>query len=163
MVEYKKEINELASPQISMWVADNVACKLFEVVTANYDKIISWNTDGVTATCKLPLQVSSQAGKWKLQRFKGTPFLLTDNGCRVFYKNYDDNTIVGANNIFEQDGKFLEVIEEHFSTLQRGYVVEQKMFHVKQYERYDESQTFRNLILRDIFVHDILREYVQQF
>lgn len=152
-------LNEFARPHVAMWVADSVATKLFDIISLNYDKILSWNTDGVTSLGKLPLQVSIQSGKWKLNHFRGLPFLLNASGARLFYKNIETGEIVGAKHILEKNGVFYEKIEYSYSNLKRGFVKVVRKYKLNKFMQFEQKNTFRNMFLREKFIHGISREY----
>ena len=161
LVNHKKEINFKSSPQVAMWVADCVATLLFDLISSNMDKIICWNTDGVTSTKPLNLQISKKPGKWKLHKITATPFLFNETGARLFFKDVKNNEIYGANNVVEENGKFYEVIELTHSNLHKGFVKEVYKSEIKKTIVFDEMKTFRNLILKDNFIKKISREYLK--
>ena len=159
IVNYKHEYNLNASPHVSMWVADSVANRLFDIIENNFDKILCWNTDGVTSLKPLNLQISKQSGKWKLKKFKGIPFLFNETGARLFFKDIQTNEIVGANNIIEENNKLYEVVEFEHSNLYKGFVKEIKKFEIDKNIIYNEMRTFRNEILKEKFIKEISRDY----
>ena len=162
LVEYETFLNNNARPQVAMWVADSVAEKLFDIITTNYDKILSWNTDGVTALGKLPLQISRQSGKWKLNHFMALPFLLQSNASRLLYMNVATKAVSGGNNITTRGGKVYEHVTYRYSNLQKGYVERRRTFRVNLLMQFDQKNTFRNICQREHFIHAIARDY-QEF
>lgn len=161
IVNYKHEFNLNAMPQVAMWVADSVATILFDIISSNLDCVICWNTDGLTSTKPLGLQISKQCGKWKLKKIKALAFLFNETGARLFFKDIKTNEIYGANNIIEKDNKFFEIVEFEHSNLNKGFVKEIKMFEIKKELNFDEMKTFRNRILQEKFIKEVLREYEQ--
>lgn len=158
-VNYNREINWRASPQVSMWVADCVATKLFDIISTNLDKVICWNTDGLTAIQKMPLQVSNLPGKWKVKKIKGLAFLFNDTGARLFLKDIGKNQIFLANNVIEKNGNFFEEFVFSKSQVGKGYVQTQKFFKIDKNMKFDEMNTLRNQILKRNFIEKISREY----
>ena len=158
IVNYKREVNFNSSPQVAMWVADTVAEKLFNLISLNYKDVICWNTDGLTTLKPLNLQISKEAGKWKMKKFDGIPFLQNSTGARLFFKDLTYNDFVGANNIVEKDNKLYEEIEFNYSNLNKGFVNRIKLFEIKKDLKFDELNSFRNQILKEKF-KQISREY----
>ena len=159
IVNYKHELNANASPHVAMWVADSVANRLFDIVQTNYDKVICWNTDGLTSIKPLGLQISKQPGKWKLKKITALPFLFNESGARLFFKDIKTNEIYGANNIIEKDNKFYEVLEFERSNLNKGFIKEYKLIEINKYLKFDNKNTLRNQILKEKFIKEISRDY----
>lgn len=160
MVNYKQVENLSSRPHVAMWVADTVAEKLFNLISANLDKIICWNTDGVTSTKPLSLKISKKCGDWKLKEFKGIPFLLNDTGSRLVFKNVVGG-FIGATNIIEKDGDFFEQIELSYSSLKKGYLKIKRNFKIQKDLVFNEQNTFRSRIWRMRLIKEVVREYEQ--
>ena len=159
IVNYKQDINFNCSPQVAMWVADSVAERLFNIIQANYNYIISWNTDGLTSIKPLGLQISKKAGKWKCKKITAIPFLFNDTGARLFYKDIVTNEIYGANNVYEENGKLFEFVKFSYSNINKGYVEKTRLFEIDKTIIFNEMKTFRNQILKEKFIKEISREY----
>lgn len=155
----RKTINWNASPQIAMFVADIVALRLFEIVQANKEFVLSWNTDGLTALKKLPLQISKKSGFWKCKNINALCFLESENGQRVFYKDIETNKVLNYSSINEINNEFWQILQLKQSSLKRGYFTKILKIQIKKTNKYDISQTFRNLLLREKFQENVLREY----
>lgn len=158
-----KEVNYNCSPQVAMWVADSVAEKLFNVVNDNKYKVLSWNTDGVTAIAPLPLQVSKNAGKWKLNHFRGLPFLLSSNTPRVFYENIDTGEFIGAKTIKKKGDMFENCIEMRYTHIDRGYCTFEYKIEFSPYQKYICFNEKRMAIMRSYFTNELSRGKEQEF
>ena len=154
----KKLINFECSPQIAMWVADSVAETLFNLISQNLKSVICFNTDGMTSICPLKLRISKRAGEWKFKKIKGVAFLLNSTGKRLFFKDVENNEIVGGNNIYENDGKFYENFTFTFSKYRKGLVKEDILTEIERLNKFDINNTFRSQVYKDILIHKILRE-----
>lgn len=152
-----RTINYNSKPYIAMYVADTVALKLFEIITTNYDSIVSWNTDGLVSTKPLPLPISSRAGLWKCKAFSGIPILLDTVGKMVVYVDTSGN-FYGAKNVYKNGEKIYMFTNIQYTHLKKGYV--QKIYKIKldpqlQYDKYGK---LRVQLLRERFRKNILLE-----
>lgn len=158
--EYDTIINEKASPQVAMWVADSVAYKLFDIISHNLDKVISWNTDGFTSTQPIKVRLGTQGGKWKLNKIVGTPFLFDDNSCRVFYKDVNTNKIFGGDTIVDKSGYFEFYQEFKYSNLKEGYQTKKVKTKILPNIKFNRLKTFRNIVLIER-LKELRKEYEQ--
>ncbi len=163
LVNYNFEYNLKASPQVAMWVADSVAEKLFDIISANLDNVICWNTDGITSIKPLNLQLSKKPGKWKLNKFTGVAFLFNECGSRLFFKDIHNGQFVGAKNLIEKNGKIYECIEFKKTNINKGLVIYNKKIEIDKYMQFNKKNTFRNLIMREKFIKEISRDYEFDF
>lgn len=148
----EEENNLDSSPQIAMWVADSVAVMLFEIIQANKDKILSWNTDGFTAIAPIKgLKHSTKPGEWKIRQIIGTAHITSENACRVLYHDIHSNEWIGSNTIEEHRGKICEYADIGYTSIKRGYVVKRRYVALNLNQQYNAGSTYRALWLKEYY------------
>lgn len=148
-VKQKEFWNEIASPQISMWVADSVAEKIFNIIDTNFDKILSWNTDGLTAISPLNLQIGKNAGQFKFNKIIGFPLLPTSESTRLVYFDIIKKDFAGSDCCVCENGRFFQQVTTGKSDLKKGYVEETRNYELKISTTFDSSKTLRSQIAKE--------------
>ena len=152
-------VNYNSSPQIAMYIADTVALRLFEIISANLDKIIAWNTDGCTAVAPVKVRIGRQPGYFKLKKIKGCAFLTSQDGARIFIKDILDNKIYLSDSIIEKNNKFYQQTSFRYSSIKKGYTEATTRIEIKKTYKYDYSKSYRAIAKQEIFKREVLREY----
>ena len=150
-------INWNSKPYIAMYVADAVALRLFEIITANYDNIVSWNTDGLVSTKPLKLPISNKAGLWKCKEFTGMPILLDECGKTVIYIDKNEK-FYGAKCCYKGLSKIFMYTILNYSHLQKGYVSKVCKLKLDTEMQFNKYGRLRVQILREKFKREILTE-----
>ena len=155
-IKSKCVINWESSPQVAMFVADIVAEKLFNIITANFENIVSWCVDGFVSTRKINVKLSKRGGDWKMKKIHGLPYLIAEGGKRIVYKDIDTGEIFGSDCITDKGNYLLESVMLEYSNLHKGFVKKIKKYKIEKNITFDWFKSFRGLIWRDNFYENIL-------
>lgn len=158
---YERSINWTCSPQVSMWVADSIAEKLFNIIDTNYDSIISWNTDGLTSIKPLNLKIGKRGGQWKTKKIVGMPLLQTESSTHVFYYDYLTSSFIGADSMIMENGNIYQIVNTHKSSIKYGYETIENRYTISPKTAFNPQQTFRYLLKKEKLLTEVLyeREY----